>query len=220
MSTKKCKPIAKYPINVRDTGYGVVGRAPLICGGINKDWDRDQSECFVYDQASNSWKLHATLKRPRCCHASVVVDGSLWLLAGMDNHEVKSTEIVLSDGNVEQGPDLPFERQGSCAVKLSNDRVMIIGGGKSVRNDDTMFNVTIFDIGSTTFTTGPRPQYGRYYAACAVFNSPLHGNRPVVVVAGGNHYYGAPNVRNSEVLDYTNPNANWEICKCCSLYNF
>ena len=47
--------------------------------------------------------------------------------------------------------------------------------------------------------------YDRYYAACTLFNSPLHQNRPVILVSGGGG-------QTAEVLDYTTNN-HWEESK-------
>ena len=48
--------------------------------------------------------------------------------------------------------------------------------------------------------------FGRGSAACTLFNSPLHQNRPVILVSGG---YGQTT---SEVLDYT-ASDHWEESK-------
>ena len=46
-------------------------------------------------------------------------------------------------------------------------------------------------------------KYGRWYFGCAVFNSAMHDNREVVLAVGGLHEATA------EVLDHTQPNAEW-----------
>ena len=48
--------------------------------------------------------------------------------------------------------------------------------------------------------------YGRRDAACTLFKSPLHQNRPVILVSGGSQQASA------EVLDYTTNN-HWEESK-------
>ena len=49
--------------------------------------------------------------------------------------------------------------------------------------------------------------FERRNAACTLFHSPLHQNRPAILVSGG---YGQ---NNSEVLDYTVANTSWEESK-------
>ena len=48
--------------------------------------------------------------------------------------------------------------------------------------------------------------FDREWAACTLFNSPLHQNRPVILVSGG------LDQTTSEVLDYTASN-HWEESK-------
>ena len=112
------------------------------------------------------------------------------------------TQFVHPDGTVEGGPNLPKARDRHCMVNLNDGRVMIIGG------HPTLYTVTVYHHSNNSFDRAPYLQYGRYNHACAVFNSPLHGNRPVVLVTGGastgNRGY------KTEVLDYTNPSAEWE----------
>ena len=48
--------------------------------------------------------------------------------------------------------------------------------------------------------------FDRFGAACTLFNSPLHQNRPVILVSGG------WDQTTSEVLDYTTNN-HWEESK-------
>merc|ERR1711874_667188 len=50
---------------------------------------------------------------------------------------------------------------------------------------------------------GPSLTQNRIYFGCAVFNSPFHNSRPVVLAAGGSRQATA------ELLDYTQPNSKW-----------
>ena len=64
--------------------------------------------------------------------------------------------------------------------------------------------VTIFDRLTETFTNGVKMNYNRENAACTIFKSPNHGNRPVVFVGGGKEQNTA------EILDYSQSDATWE----------
>ena len=54
---------------------------------------------------------------------------------------------------------------------------------------------------------GPSLNHYRYNAACALFHSPLHENRPVILLTGGNY-----DSEIAEVLDYT-ASSSWEESK-------
>ena len=84
-------------------------------------------------------------------------------------------------------------------VTLHDGKVMIIGGYP------TYHDVLVFDQSNNGFTTGPSTLEGRH-AACTLFNSPLHGNRPIVLAAGGDGLVTA------EIYDYTITN-EWQESK-------
>ena len=72
----------------------------------------------------------------------------------------------------------------------------------------------IFDSSDNSYTTGPEITLGLFNGqACTIFNSPLHGNRPVVFVA--ETYFGSGTQETEDhiqLLDYTLKNT-WEYCK-------
>ena len=114
---------------------------------------------------------------------------------------LSSTVFVYANGTVETGPQLPEARSGHCMVTLHDGKVLILGANP---NSPSLYkNVIIFDPAQNTFTTGPSLSYNRDNAACTLFYSNLHDNRPVVLAAGG---WGQAT---AEVYDYTNDNA-WQ----------
>ena len=151
------------------------------------------------------------LQEARSRHASVVMDNKLWITGGNgDGDAYESTEFVLSNGKVEQGPDLPYKMFAHCMVKLMDGKVMLIGGytkekgwqkWQLPREDD---RVLIYDPQKNTFKQSSKLNYRRFLHACAVFHSPKHGGRPIVMAAGGVADQSA------EVLDYTRDSAKWE----------
>ena len=72
--------------------------------------------------------------------------------------------------------------------------------------------VTIFDRITETFTNGVKMNYNRENAACTVFKSPKHNNRPVVFVGGGKEQ------KTAEILDYSQSGATWEEGKFETFY--
>ena len=72
--------------------------------------------------------------------------------------------------------------------------------------------VTIYDRMTNTFSSGVKMNYNRENAACTIFKSPNHENRPVVFVGGGKEQNTA------EILDYSQSNATWEEGKLETFY--
>ena len=86
---------------------------------------------------------------------------------------------------------------------------MILGADNVFGNRKT---VTIYDRISNTFSSGVKMNYNRENAACTIFKSPNHGNRPVVFVGGGKEQ------RTAEILDYSQSDATWEKGKFETFY--
>ena len=61
--------------------------------------------------------------------------------------------------------------------------------------------------------------YSRVYHACAIFYSPAHDGRNVVIVAGGYGVGGYIETENTaEIWDYTNEGSIWKESKLVSLF--
>ena len=189
------------------TGAIVSGR-PLICGGYSGSYTY-HSECYQHSKTTNTWTSLTPMTTKRSASASVSLNGKLWVMGGWDGillNRLSSSEFVSSDGQPSQpGPELPSPRFGHCAVKLSTGQVMLLGGDPyRPWNLFDSKSVITFDHHTETFNTSLPPlKFDRESFGCAVFNSAMHENREVVLAVGGNLQATA------EVLDHTQPNAEW-----------
>ena len=199
-STTTCSNLPSYPTSVYGAAGGVINGSPIICGG-NSGSPRSlrnlQGSCYIFDKNENTWKLHCNMKSRRVQPAISVVKGTLFVSGGGgDGDDLTSTEIIYSNGTVESGPHFPGKRHGHCMVTLPDGKVMIIGAASP---NPINRNAVIIDPANTnnSYTDVPSTNYIRKRAACALFNSPLHDGRPVVLVAGGD------STTTAEVYDYT-----------------
>ena len=123
---------------------------------------------------------------------------------------LSSTEFIFQDGRVQVGRNLPYANAGHCMVTLDSGKVLIIGGYSGYQYTRSR-NVTLFDPNKYPFNPYVVSDsfliYDRYRAGCAVYNSPMHNGRPVILMAGGDYQATA------EVLDYTQTNASWTESK-------
>ena len=115
-----------------------------------------------------------------------------------------------TDGSVVMGHDLivnrPAEFSKHCMVELNNGSIMIMGA-------KTYHNKTfLFDPNTKEFVQFHDMLKEREFAGCALFNSPKHGDRPVVAIGGG-ETPEAPLKSTIEVLDYTIEGSTWELSK-------
>jgi len=173
----------------------------VVCGGASYETRSYTSSCYKLDSSTNQWTFHSSLLKRRSIHAAVAVEGGVWMSGGYDGSNfLSTTEFVRDDGKVQNWNDLPSGRSNHCMIDLLNGSIMITGGYPTI-NETWLFNIR-----SRSFTRAPSfLNGGRSHHACARILSPMHGFRPIVVVAGGAH-----SGKSVEVLDYTSPNARWQ----------
>ena len=201
--TKSCPNWDAYPKPVIGATGSVMYISPVICGG---GYDGDSyDKCHLLDLESKKWTFLTTMTANRSNSASVAINGSLFITGGKDENKdnLASTEYVHMDGVVSPGPDLPAPRSRHCMVTLPSGKVMIIGG----YDYGNLRSVMVLDPDTNKFESLPSLIHKRNGLGCAVFNSPLHEFRPIVLVASGN-FDSIP-----EIYDFTLPNSKWTESK-------
>ena len=86
-----------------------------------------------------------------------------------------------------------------------------IGGDHGVQEKRSVWKFDSNNLNDPIYEM-PSMVYGRSGAACAVFNSSLHGGRPVLIVVGSSGWssVGFSVSRTAEILDYTVSGATWQ----------
>merc|ERR1711962_297818 len=211
-STKSCfSRLAPYPIKMAHTTGNVLNGSPLICGGEGKVNGQlsyeQQSSCYMHEKSTNTWKLHGNMNKKRKGHSTALTKNGLWISGGFDGNEnLASMEFIFPNGSLINGPNMTDFRNAHCMVTLHDQKIMILGGYPPWNRK----SVLIFNPEDNTFISGPSLLFHRANAGCTLFRSPLHENRPVVLVAGGTHCdHECRSGNTAEVFDYTNSN-EWE----------
>merc|ERR1719471_939171 len=116
--------------------------------------------------------------------AAVELNGKLFVAGGYNYNEgaLSSTEFISPEGMVTSGPDLPVPWDSHCMTKLPSGNVVFIGG-----NGGSSRSVIEFDPVTNSFQDLPSLSSKRSYLACAIFKSPIHNGRPVLLAAGGTY---------------------------------
>ena len=162
------------------------------------------------DIEEKSWTFLTKMNSKRDNVAAVEVNNKLFVAGGYNgDDELSSTEFISSEGMVTAGPDLPSPRSSHCMTKLPSGRIVFIGGYPSSNRK----SVIEFDPITNSFKDLPSLATERYHLACAVFKSPFHNERMVLLAAGGRYEATA------ELLDYTQPNAKWTQSKINILFS-
>ena len=119
-------------------------------------------------------------------------DDFLWIVGGADGNGprsadccvgLNSTEFVYASGQTSSGPMLDFTIKDHCMVKLSDNRIFIIGGDQ---NGDISNQVWIVDPSKDfQITIGQPLRRSRRHFSCAAFEDDIDGTTKIII-AGGN----------------------------------
>ena len=119
-------------------------------------------------------------------------DDFLWIVGGADGNGprsadccigLKSTEFVYASGQTSSGPMLDFTIKDHCMVKLSDNRIFIIGGDQ---NGEISNQVWIADPSKDfEITIGQPLRRSRRHFSCAAFEDDIDGTTKIII-AGGN----------------------------------
>ena len=207
-----CRKLPGYPGHIGYVGAGVVDGSILFCGNENCC----SAYCYTYDQNRNSWEYYTSLVRTALYSGCTVINGTLLLTGGYTGSYVTSkTQIVSADSMLHYGPNLLEPRYHHCAVNLLDGRFLVIGGSFRDRGSDRgrgLLTTEFHDFGNGSAYYGPSLPSIRIDPACALFHSPLHNNRSVVLVIGKSY-------QPLFVLDFTQPLATWKTCEYSKLYS-
>jgi len=222
--TEVCYKVQEYPLPVSTAaGSRWDDGKVTVCGGWN--WPNRHSECYSLE--NGEWKLNSQeLQKGRSGLAGSNIGNSIWITGGYGDDKTSrglratetSTEIIHTDGKITPGPNLPEPRSFHCQTSYKQTTFIIGGGADGM--DHGQKSVWKFDSNNLNTPPYEMPSmvYGRSGAACTVYNSLLHGGRPVLIVVGSrkvldlsrSYISGYPESKTAEILDYTVEGATWQ----------
>ena len=183
----KNQVVLDYPLMARQVQAALLNDSgkmvPLFCGGYPYNYD-----CFTYNNTSHGFQPFTSLIYSNIGSASVVQwynkEQFLWITGGWDGNYRNRTQQVLLNGSVSKGPEMPLRLASHCAVALSDQTVLIIGG-EDGQLDPPMYSVPtnktyLYSFELNTWTVGPELANARWAHACAVHESDVY-------VVGGNN---------------------------------
>ena len=193
----------------------MLGNVPIICGGYNgyltttNIQNGSSAVDFCISFENSEWSQTHLLNDKRAFSAGVKINSTtIWIVGGSTSTSISdlldSTEfIVQGKSNGVPGPKLPYELIFSCAVKLSEGQVFVIGGGTSLTYATK--KVWIYDP-KNGFKRNPGPSLttGRSYHSCSTLRD---GEKTLIIVAGG---YGADNEDLDSVEIYDPTENTWQ----------
>ena len=201
-SLSNCKAKQFLDLPPREKAFGgQIGENYVICGGRDYN-DINYDTCFSISNSSDKLnKTYSKMQTPRYGAASVVLNNTLYISGGgiRSIRSINSTEVIVQNNQKKNQnlTDLTQPLSGHCAVLLSSQKIMIIGGV----NLDEDQNKTYLVDPKEKFESldGPSMQYKRSYHACG---STVFKEEDYVMVIGG---WGA--TKKAEL--YNSGNKNW-----------
>ena len=200
----------QYPLDILGATGALVGNKIIVCGGRSNSNYNEISSCYEFSHDHN-WKILGEMKTKRYGSSSIPIPNGLWVTGGYDGDKnLDSTEIVLSNGTILNGPPLPEPRKGHCLLQYKNT-TFLIGGYDGIF--DRQSTVWIFKEGMKYVGDGPMMTFARSYHACGIYHSSIHDGNPIIVISGG---YGSEDT--SEFWDFTVPGSKWILTSKSSVF--
>ena len=202
-SLSNCKAKHFLDLPPREKAFGgQIGENYVICGGKNYN-NNFYNTCFSISNSSGKLnQTYSIMQIERYGAASVVLNNTLYISGGgmLSIRSINSTEVIVQNNQnkIKNLTDLTQPLSGHCAVLLSSEKIMIIGG---VNLEEDQSNTYLVDPKEKFESLdGPSMQYKRSYHACG---SIVFKEEEYVMVIGG---WGA--AANKTEL-YNSGNKNW-----------
>ena len=159
------------------------------------------SKCFKLKEGG--WEEFATMKTKRASAAGIVFEEKLHIFGGIDGDKLNSTEVVSSNGDVIDGPDMPT-RVSAHAITSINSKVSIISGG--IEDSFITSQTWFYDHTTQVFSAGPTLLEGRLnHGSATIVDKETKATIPVVT--GGFKSFGGSKLVSTELLI----NGEWKI---------
>ena len=124
-AVKICPQSSNYPLKVwvAAGGYSNNEGSLSICGGT--DGSKNRAECYTLE--NSKWEAAGSLVNARSRHRASHITTGIWMTGGHNGGQnLASTELLLPDGKVTSGPNLPEARDRHCQLSYQ-DSTFIIG---------------------------------------------------------------------------------------------
>ena len=191
ISENKWENVVSLPTKIRSLAAAAIetkdGRTSIcVCGGIDLDSMVSSAEVYLSEPSTEdagelvgAWKVQQhKMLTPRYRHASVVFEGSLWVMGGIvngdDGQEYTSTTEIMNcaTGEWSTGPTMVARRAIDVAPVIVGGILYIVGGdvGKEVGSGSCWIigTIEVYDPASKQFkhvSTFPRQRKGFSSAA-------------------------------------------------------
>jgi len=195
--------VARLSEQRTDATLNYVNSQVLMCGG----WGGGRKTCsrFYPDSGTGSWNETYALSEQyigRETHMSVILGDKLYLIGG--DNEPKTTEYieVCKSHRAQPGISLASESYRGCAVSISHDTFVVVGGASSDCGNSHYAcgkrTVIAYNITSKSHYELPNLRYARMDHDCVMYRD--RKTEDVFILVTGGRYEGESAMGNTEML--------------------
>ena len=165
----------------------------LLCGG-----QHNKNSCLRLDNGER-WIHFNNLTQDRIIATSVTSKGASYIFGGRHS-KMTSETMTIGFNKWEESWEVPEGSKGSCAVKISDQEILFIGG---VSTSSRILQLNLVKEPKNAWKVLPiKLKQGRADMACAIFNSK-------VIITGGRDSDGISKT-STEILDLSTGNMTWK----------
>ncbi len=192
---------------------------PIICGGAIHIDEHNTIYSKKCHRLGADIEPIAQMREPRKWAASVVLNNEwLWITGGAtsDHVDIGSTEFVYFDGTVEQGPDLPCEKEDHeeglpceaesqihhCLINIDDNLVFMTGG------IDTMYS-WVYNFQQGNWIAKPDMMAARESHLCGLVRDRGNPETKYLVALGGFDEYRGIFLSSSELFKLGREDRGW-----------
>lgn len=146
------------------------GKDVLLCGGL-----RYKKDCIKLDHSKKKWTNYNSLHIACLYSTAVAIKDAVYVLGGDEGYGLPTANEMLKHDKTKwkEKKAVPFDLDGGCGVKISDNEFVVIGGD-SRSGPDYIRKIRKFNtIKNKWHNPGIELHQGRYLHACAKFKNKI-----------------------------------------------
>ncbi len=180
-----CVDLAPFGESLEGASASLVNGMITTCGGVTYEEDSGTCRDTCYQYGEGTWEPIGQMSVPRAYAGSSIINEK-WLVSGGSDD---TSDIILRDGTIERGPNLPHPMKAHCQVTVDSNHVFFVDGHHNLLGDESSYQGTgdtyLLDWNNQQWLLQPQLTTMRNHPACGLVKS-FSGSSPrdMVVIAG------------------------------------
>ena len=136
-----------FPYTLKGHSATIIPTGILVCGGYSKS---SEQRCYEYKKTTGSWEPFPSMTTKRYDFDMIFLNQAVWAIGGWGGSKSTTTlDKYEMHTNVWTKHSIPFNVYDHCLTKISDERLILIGGKQSGSVSEEMrrqkyFNQVLF----------------------------------------------------------------------------